>query len=165
MLFKGANTVTQKPKIQYVGMFYVHGSEAKKLQEEQRRKEARTKLPLERLRKIEAIYIDPVALISIAVAVLMLVTMVYGVLRITKDWTEYRQMSAYVSELNLENANLYQEYRENIDLEDVYTKAVALGMLPVEEVPTRTITVHVPEAPVEPTWMERTTAFFTGLFA
>ena len=165
MLLKGANTVTQKPKIQYVGMFYVHGSEAKKLQEEQRRKEARTKLPLERLRKIEAIYIDPVALISIAVAVLMLVTMVYGVLRITKDWTEYRQMSAYVSELNLENANLYQEYRENIDLEDVYTKAVALGMLPVEEVPTRTITVHVPEAPVEPTWMERTTAFFTRLFA
>lgn len=165
MLLKGANTVTQKPKIQYVGMFYVHGSEAKKLQEEQRRKEARTKLPLERLRKMEAIYIDPVALISIAVAVLMLVTMVYGVLRITRDWTEYRQMSAYVSELNLENANLYQEYRENIDLEDVYTKAVALGMLPVEEVPTRTITVPVPEAPVEPTWMERTTAFFTGLFA
>lgn len=165
MILKGANTVTQKPKIQYVGMFYVHGSEAKKLQEEQRRKEARTKLPLERLRKIEAIYIDPVALVSIAVAVLMLVTMVYGVLRITKDWTEYRQMSAYVSELNLENANLYQQYRENIDLEDVYTKAVALGMLPVEEVPTRTITVRVPEAPAEPTWMERTTAFFTGLFA
>ena len=165
MILKGANTVTQKPKIQYVGMFYVHGSEAKKLQEEQRRKEARTKLPLERLRKIEAIYIDPVALVSIAVAVLMLVTMVYGVLRITRDWAEYRQMSAYVSELNLENANLYQEYRENIDLEDVYTKAVALGMLPVEEVPTRTITVRVPEAPAEPTWMERTTAFFTGLFA
>ena len=165
MLLKGANTVTQKPKIQYVGMCYVHGSVAKKLQEEQRRKEARTKLPLERLRKMEAIYIDPVALISIAVAVLMLVTMVYGVLRITRDWAEYRQMSAYVSELNLENANLYQEYRENIDLEDVYTKAVALGMLPVEEVPTRTITVHVPEAPVEPTWMERTTAFFAGLFA
>ena len=165
MILKGANTVTQKPKIQYVGMFYVHGSEAKKLQEEQRRKEARTKLPLERLRKIEAIYIDPVALVSIAVAVLMLVTMVYGVLRITRDWTEYRQMSAYVSELNLENANLYQQYRENIDLEDVYTKAVALGMLPVEEVPTRTITVRVPEAPAEPTWMERTTAFFTGLFA
>lgn len=165
MILKGANTVTQKPKIQYVGMFYVHGSEAKKLQEEQRRKEARTKLPLERLRKMEAIYIDPVALVSIAVAVLMLVTMVYGVLRITRDWAEYRQMSAYVSEMNLENANLYQEYRENIDLEDVYTKAVALGMLPVEEVPTRTITVHVPEAPVEPTWMERTTAFFAGLFA
>ena len=165
MLLKGANTVTQKPKIQYVGMFYVHGSEAKKLQEEQRRKEARTKLPLERLRKMEAIYIDPVALISIAVAVLMLVTMVYGALRITRDWAEYRQMSAYVSEMNLENANLYQEYRENIDLEDVYTKAVALGMLPVEEVPTRTITVHVPEAPVEPTWRERATAFFTGLFA
>ena len=157
--------MTQKPKIQYVGMFYVHGSEAKKLQEEQRRKEARTKLPLERLRKIEAIYIDPVAIVSIAVAVLMLVAMVYGALKITKDWAEYRQMSAYVSELNLENAHLYQQYRENIDLEDVYTKATALGMLPVEEVPTRTITVSVPEAPAEPNWVERTTAFFAGLFA
>ena len=165
MLLKGANTVTQKPKIQYVGMFYVHGSEAKKLQEEQRRKEARTKLPLERLRKMEAIYIDPVALISIAVAVLMLVTMVYGVLRITRDWAEYRQMSAYVSELNLENAHLAKEYRDNIDLEDVYTKATALGMIPVEEIPTRTITVSVPEVPAEPTWTERVMVFFTGLFA
>ena len=157
--------MTQKPKIQYVGMFYVHGSEAKKLQEEQRRKEARTRLPLERLRKIETIYIDPVALVSIVVAVVMLVTMVYGVLEITQDWAEYRQMSDYVSELNLENAHLYKEYHDNIDLEDIYTKATALGMLPVEKVPTRTVTVSVPEVPAEPTWAERIEEFFTGLFA
>lgn len=157
--------MTQKPKIQYVGMFYVHGSEAKRLQEEQRRKEARTKLPLERLRKIEAIYIDPVALVSIVVAVVMLVTMAYGALRITRDWAAYRQMSKYVSELKLENANLFQEYRSNVDLEDVYTKATALGMLPEEKIPTRTITVSVPEVPVEPAWTERVVAFFTELFA
>lgn len=157
--------MTQKPKIQYVGMFYVHGSEAKKLQEEQRRKEARTRLPLERLRKIETIYIDPVALVSIVVAVVMLVTMVYGALEITRDWAEYRQMSDYVSELNLGNAHLSKEYRDSVDLEDIYTKAVALGLVPVEEVPTRTVTVRVPEAPSEPTRMERIREFFAGLFA
>ena len=45
--------MVQKPKIQYIGQFYVHGSEAKKLELLEQKKKARTKLPLARLQQIE----------------------------------------------------------------------------------------------------------------
>ena len=44
--------MSQKPKIQYVGQFYIHGSEARQLELQEKRKQARSKLPLERLRKL-----------------------------------------------------------------------------------------------------------------
>ena len=65
--------MNQKPKIQYVGQFYVHGSEARQLQLQEQKRQAKTKLPLARMQKIEKIYVDPVALAGIAVAVLLLV--------------------------------------------------------------------------------------------
>ena len=37
--------MVQKPKIQYVGQFYVHGSEARKLELQQEKKKAKTSLP------------------------------------------------------------------------------------------------------------------------
>ena len=44
--------MSQKPKIQYVGQFYIHGSEARQLELQEKKKQAKSKLPLERLRKI-----------------------------------------------------------------------------------------------------------------
>ena len=49
--------MNQKPKIQYVGQFYVHGSEARALQLQEEKRQAKTKLPLARIQKIEKIYI------------------------------------------------------------------------------------------------------------
>ena len=74
--------MNQKPKIQYVGQFYVHGSEARKLQLQEEKRQAKTKLPLARIKAIEKIYVDPVALVGIAVAVMMLVTMVLGAIQL-----------------------------------------------------------------------------------
>ena len=45
--------MNQKPKIQYVGQFYVHGSEARQLQLQEQKRQAKTKLPLARIQKIE----------------------------------------------------------------------------------------------------------------
>ena len=70
----------QKPKIQYVGQFYVHGSEAQVLERKNERRRAKTKLPMARIERIEMIYVDPVALAGILVAFVMLFTMVAGVL-------------------------------------------------------------------------------------
>ena len=69
-----------------MGQFYVHGSEARKLQLEQEKRQAKTKLPLAKIQAIEKIYVDPVALAGIAVAVLMLVTMVLGAIQLKRDW-------------------------------------------------------------------------------
>ena len=97
--------MVQKPKIQYIGQFYVHGSEAKKLELQQQRT-ARFRQPIEKLQKIERIYVDPVALVGIAVAVVMLVTMVLGALQIRNDWMEYNEVASYVSWLKAEKAGV-----------------------------------------------------------
>ena len=85
--------MSQKPKIQYVGQFYIHGSEARQLELQEKKKQAKSKLPLERLRKIEVVYLDPVAIFGIVTALVMLTVMILGVLQIRDDWKEYRVMS------------------------------------------------------------------------
>lgn len=154
----------QKPKIQYVGQFYVYGSEAQKL-EAKKRKKAKTRLPMARLEKTDKICLDPVALVAIAVAVVMVIVMAAGLLQLYFDWTEYQTMSAYVSKLNQENATLTREYRDSYDLEEVRTKATGLGLVPESQVPVMVIQVTVPEPEPEPTWLDELIWFFQGLFA
>ena len=81
--------MNQKPKIQYVGQFYVHGSEARQVQLQEEKRQAKTRLPLAKIKAIEKIYVDPVALAGIAVAVLMLVTMVLGAVQLKKEIQDY----------------------------------------------------------------------------
>ena len=143
--------MSQKPKIQYVGQFYIHGSEARQLELQEKKKQAKSKLPLERLRKIEVVYLDPVAIFGIVTALVMLTVMILGVLQIRDDWKEYRVMSNYVSRLNSENAELQADYRSQYDLEDIRIKAQALGMVPKSELEVRTVYVTIPQPEPEMT--------------
>ena len=156
--------MSQKPKIQYVGQFYIHGSEARQL-ELQEKKKAKSKLPLERLRKMEVIYLDPVAIFGIVTALVMLTVMILGVLQIRDDWQEYRVMSNYVSRLNSENAEMWADYRSQYDLEDIRVKAQALGMVPKSELEVRTVYVTIPQPEPEMTWLEEIQWFLSGLLA
>ena len=157
--------MSQKPKIQYVGQFYIHGSEARQLELQEKKKQAKSKLPLERLRKIEVVYLDPVAIFGIVTALVMLTVMILGVLQIRKDWAEYRVMSDYVSRLNSENAELQADYRSQYDLEDIRIKATALGMIPKAELEVRTVYVTIPQPEPEMTWLEEIQWFLSGLLA
>lgn len=157
--------MNQKPKIQYVGQFYVHGSEARQLQLQEEKRQAKTKLPLARIQQIEKVYVDPVALTGIVVAVVMLVTMVLGAVQIKRDWDQYEQVSAYVSELKKENARKNHAYRLSYDLKDIETKALAMGMVPKSELQTATVVVTVPEPEPEMTRIQEIRWFLEGLFA
>lgn len=157
--------MNQKPKIQYVGQFYVHGSEARQLQMQEQKRQAKTRLPLLRLQAIEKIYVDPVALVGIAVAVVMLVTMVLGAVQLKRDWDQYERVSAYVSELKRENARMSHAYHSSYDLEDIKSKALAMGMVPKSQLQTMTVSVTVPQQEVEPTRIEEIKLFLEGLFA
>ena len=156
--------MTQKPKIQYIGQFYVHGSEARQLELEEQRQQARIRRQQAR-QTVKKVYIDPVAIVGIAVALIMLVTMVMGVMQLQDDWAAYERMSSYVSYLKQTNATLEKEYREGYDLEDIRSKATALGMVPKEEIKTVTVSVTVPEPQPEPSRTEELVAFLEGLFA
>ncbi len=157
--------MNQKPKIQYVGQFYIHGSEARQLELQEKKKHAKSKLPLERLRKVEVIYLDPVAIFGIVTALVLLAVMTVGVLQIRDDWKDYQTMSNYVSRLNSENAELKADYRSQYDLEDIRVKAEALGMVPKSQLEVRTVYVTIPQPEPEMTWLEEIQWFLSGLFA
>ena len=157
--------MNQKPKIQYVGQFYIHGSEARQLELQEKKKHAKSKLPLERLRKVEVIYLDPVAIFGIVTALVLLAVMTVGVLQIRDDWKDYQTMSNYVSRLNSENAELKADYRSQYDLEDIRVKAEALGMVPKSQLEVRTVYVTIPQPEPERTWLEEIEWFLSGLFA
>ena len=162
---EGSIAMSQKPKIQYVGQFYIHGSEARQLEQEAKRKQAKSKLPLERLRSVREISLDPVAIGGILVSLVLLAVMVVGALQLKTDWANYRVMDSYVSRLSSQNAKLTEEYRSQYDLEDIRSKAQALGMVPREELQTRSVYVTVPQPEPEPTWWENLQWFLEGLFA
>ena len=162
---EGSIAMSQKPKIQYVGQFYIHGSEARQLEQEAKRKQAKSKLPLERLRSVREINLDPVAIGGILVSLMLLAVMIVGALQLKTDWANYRVMDSYVSRLSSQNAKLTEEYRSQYDLDDIRSKAVALGMVPREELQTRSVYVTVPQPEPEPTWWENLQWFLEGLFA
>ena len=152
----------RKPDIQYVGQFYIHGSEALELAREQG-KAAKTKLPLSRRRKIQKVYVDPVALIGIAVSVVMLVVMVVGAIQLSRAWTEYEQMETYLKKLHEKNTFLEHSYRSGFDLDDIAEKAVALGMIPVSEAENRQVLITMPVEEPEMTWWDEVVWFLDGL--
>lgn len=157
--------MVQKPKIQYVGQFYIHGSEALAMDPAQPSKKPKTRLPLARLEKIEKVYVDPVALIAMAVAVFMLITMVLGVLQLRDDWAEYEQVSAYLHRLKDTNHKDTVKFRSSYDLDDIRVKALAMGMVPKADAEDMTVKVTPPEKDPEPTWIDDLKWFLGGLFA
>ena len=157
--------MTHKPEIQYVGQFYIHGSEAKVLAEQQEKKKAKTRLPLAYLEKIEKIYIDPVALVGMAVAVFMLVVMILGVMQLQQAWNDYDRMERKLETLQTQNISLRKEYRSGYDLDEIRAKALAIGMVESSEVQTIAIHVSMPEPEPVRTFWDDVVWFFSGLFA
>ena len=145
--------MVRKPDIQYVGQFYTYGSAAKEVALQQ--KQAKTKLPMERLRSIQEIRLDPVAWFGIVVSVVMIITMVVGALNIRSAWAEYEAMHSYVTELRQENTRMELQYHRGYNLADIEGTAVSLGMIPVSEAQTITVKVTPPTPREEPTrWEE-----------
>ena len=156
--------MARKPEIQYVGQFYVYGSEAKAVAP---KKKSQFQLPKPKfeLEKIEKIYVDPVALVGLVVAAVMLIAMFVGAVQITRSWVEYEEVSHYLAELKRENARLEHTYHASYDVGEVAAKAEALGLVPLDQIPTLSVRVTVPQAEPEMTRWDEFVWFMKGLFA
>ena len=147
--------------IQYVS-FSADGNAARKIAPVSPWKIA--KLPKVRKNKKIVLQIDPVAILGIITAMVMLVMMVTGVVKVQQAQSDMVAMEAYVQTLREENTQLMNAYEEGYDLEQIEEMALALGMVPNTEV--RTVRVDVPvveektSGPLEQVWI-----FLTGLFA
>ena len=157
--------MAQKPEIQYVGQFYVHGSEARKLAEKKEQKKAKTELPLHRFERVRKVYVDPLAIGSLLVAAVLLVTMVMGTLSLQTAWQDLGTARQYVSELSTRNSILASQYRSGYDLEEIRSAALSMGMIPVEEAQVMQLRVTVPVQEAERTWVDDLVWFLEGLFA
>lgn len=156
--------MARKPEIQYVGQFYVYGSEAAKVAPK-RKTQFQLPKPGRELEKIEKIYVDPVALVGLAVAAVMLICMVVGACQIHSSWQEYEEISHYLSELKRENARLEHTYHISYDLEEVEAQAIAMGLVPLDQIPTLSVRVTMPEEEPEMTAWDEFIWFIQGLFA
>lgn len=153
--------MAQKAKIQYVGQFYVYGSEAHKLVQ----KPKKAKLLRLNIQQGQKVYIDPLALCGLVAAFFMLVMMVFGAFRLRTSLTEYNQVSESLTELKQKNAQLLHTYHTSYDVEEVRELAKAYGMVDAEDADQYTVFVRLPQEQKAPNAWDNFVWFFTGLFA
>ena len=155
--------MAQKLDIQYV-QFYTDGSAAKKVAPLAPLKTI--KLPKIKKHKRIVLHIDPIALSAIAMSAVMLILMAVGAARLYTARQELAQMNNYVQTLQQEQISLNATMSEGYDLAEIERTALALGMVPKEQV--QHISIALPSEEVVPenpgTW-ERFYTFLTSLFA
>ena len=157
--------MARKPDIQYIDKFYVHGSEARVLELKPQRRKAKTVLPSFAPQKETVVRIDALSLCAIVVAVTMMVLMVVGCFQLKASYERCEIVNDYVISLQNKNVELSEKYYSGFDPVDIHWKATALGMIPMEEAKTVTMTVTVPEEEPAPTIWENVVWFLEGLLA
>ena len=158
--------MAMQPDIQYVPFCYVDGTAARKVQHQPAKKAYATPAPKRRQAKRKVIAVDPVAIGGIVVAVVMLVMLLAGFAEYTAMQEKNLQMQNYLTSLQLENAQLQQNFESNIDMEYVQDVADALGMVPAGEANQIQIQVQLPAHETQQlTLWETFTTFLAGLFA
>lgn len=157
--------MARKPDVQYVQFQYISGSAAEKLQPLKLPKRNKTVLPEALPEKKIVIGVDPVAVCGLVVACVMLVMLLVGLGQFQTAVTQRQEMERYVSTLHEDNIILEQEYHAGYDPTVIRETALALGMVPVEQLQSITIRVDVPQPEPEPTAWESFVIFCEGLFA
>lgn len=158
--------MVQKPDIQYVTQFYSYGSEAKVPElKPVKKKQQKFALPVAKPVEKIRIAVDPVALAGILIAVVMVIAMAVSVRGYLDTCDEYRTMTKRVIALQNINFEKQRDYKEMYNLDDIREKALALGMIPLEDAQVITIAPTIPEPEPEQSWWENISWFMKGLFA
>ena len=156
--------MAQRTSVQYV-RYYTEGTAARKLEFAVPVKKKPAVLPKPKKVKVKKVYVDPVAVLGVVVALCMLIVMAAGVGQLKQAREEARTMELYVSQLTREQESLTAQYADTYDLNMIKQTALALGMVPSQEVPQTQIEVILPEVEEEPTTWENIGTFLTNLFA
>ncbi len=129
-------------KAQYV-QYYTAGTAARKLAPVIPLKTPalpRTRAKQKRIK----IYLDPVALFGTVVAVSMLICVLVGWSALGSEQEKVSTMVEYVQTLQAENESLRTQYEGKCDLAEIEEAALALGMVPKEEVAHTVIQLELP---------------------
>ena len=118
-------------QVQYI-RYYTAGSAARKLAPEIQQHPKAAPRPKKAKRVV--LYIDPVAILGIVTAVFMLVCMLVGLVQLNETYRQRDELSGQVQQLIQKNESLRTQYNEGYDLEQIEKTALALGMVPAEQV-------------------------------
>ena len=158
--------MAQKLRIEYV-QFYTNGSAAKKLDVKPADQKEFDPIvfapPMPYKRK--KIFIDPVAIVGILVAICMFFTITVGIIELRNAQIERYQMEQHVLHLSQIHTQRQEAFEAAYDLEEVDRTARALGMVPASEVAHKVIDMTPPVVEAEPTIWETAGIFLAGLFA
>ncbi len=154
--------MAKHPDVQYI-RFYTDGSAAKKVAPVAPLHTIR--LPQIKLRKKIVLHIDPVAICGIIMAAVMLVLMTVGAVQLQNARKELETMSSYVDVLQQENATLQTTLSNGYNVAEIERTALALGLVPKEQVKHVTIELPAVEQEETPNSWEQFYTFLTGLFA
>jgi hypothetical protein len=154
--------MARQPDVQYIHL-YTDGNAARKIAPVAPVHKAQ--IPKKRKQKKIIICVDPLAIMALTVAVVMMVLMAVGLTKLNQAREQTAVMEQYVNQLQNETQSLQEAYEAGYDLEHVEQTAKALGMIPAQDVEHITVQVHMPGAESEPTAWERLCVFLTGLFA
>lgn len=154
--------MARKSDIQYV-QFYTDGSAARQFDFDTWQPKKKKQKPRPRRQKKIVLHVDFIAVAGMLVAGIMLLLMLSGMSSLSKANEEVARLEAVVAELESENLQLHQTYREGYDLDQIREEALEMGMIPAARATTVSLSVEVPEseaAPAPTFW-----SFLAGLFA
>ena len=123
--------------------YYTLGSTAAKLEAE--RKAALPEYKTTQKRK--PIAFDPVSVLGNAVAIVLALLMIVGMIQVAGTTAQVRALQTQVTALELEQQMLQEEYASLYDLNEVRVAAESMGMVPAEDAVR--ISVQVPAETVE----------------
>ncbi len=151
--------------IRYIS-YYTDGSAAKKVAQKPVTRAAAAPKPVARPAKRMVLPVDPVAVVGIAFASVMMVCLIVACIQ-HHNWVEKNaRMGQYILSLQQEQEALLQEYEAGYDLEQIREIATAIGMVPAEDAQRVTVDVQIPGAhQAQISFWERVTIFLAGLFA
>lgn len=155
--------MAQRRPIEYV-QFYTLGSAAQKVEVAKPQLAEPVFLPPV-IRKRKKVFVDPVAIFGVVVAVCMLITMFVGVGHLRQVRQDADAMEQYVLYLQQVNQEKKDKYHQAYTLEEIEKTALALGMVPMDQVAHQTIDVTPVASEEEPTVLESFGTFLSGLFA
>ena len=157
--------MARKPEVQYV--YYTDGSAARQLEPSilplPGRKPARRRR--QQAQQQPAVEIEVLPIVCIALCAVMLAVMLFGVQQLRDAYAMEYELKECVQQLEQINAERLAEYEESIDLEAVEQKAIALGLVPIDQVQHITIRVQQEEVVEQPSFIDQIVTFFAGIFA
>ena len=157
--------MTMQPDIQYVCYRY-EGSSALQVQTAGTpAKVQKNTHPAVRRKKRKVLKVNLASVLAVALVVLIAVSVTVSAVRMENMRTQEQLLEQYIVSLEEENVILQAQYREGYDLEDIRQKALAMGMVPKDQVEQITIQVQIPQVEQEKTVWDQIGIFLAGLFA